>query len=130
MKNFSAYILTMLLAFAGSLFFPWWIIAVAAFIVAVAIPQKPAAALATGSGALVTLWTTIAMVISFQNDDILAKRVASILYLQGSTTYLIMVTAFLGGLVAGMAAFSGSLLRSLIFPKQKEKTSAVALAEE
>lgn len=114
MKFLIAFVLTILLSFAGALYFPWWIIAVAAFIVAAFIPQQPFKSFLTGFIALFILWGAQAFFIDSQNHHLLATRVASILPLGGSYIVLILVTAFIGGLVAAMAALSGSLLRKVI----------------
>lgn len=52
MKFFISLILTALLAFTFGLFFPWWAIAIAAFIVAALIPQRPVKAFITAFAAL------------------------------------------------------------------------------
>ena len=46
------------------------------------------------------------------NDGILSVKIASLLPLGGSKWMLIIVTALIGGLIAGFAALSGSYLRS------------------
>ena len=110
MKFIVALILTALLSFAGALFFPWWIIAVAAFIVAAFIPQRPLMAFVSSFVALFLLWGTQSFYIDMQNNHVLATKVAKLLPLGGSYILLILVTAFIGGLVAGMAALTASFL--------------------
>ena len=117
MKFVAAYLLIILLSFAGGLFFPWWIIAIAAFIVTAFIPMRPAAAFAIGAAALATLWGGMALIIDSQNQHVLAARIASVLPLGGSPVYLILVTAFIGLLVGGAAALSGSLFRRIFSEK-------------
>ena len=112
MKFFVAFILTALLSFASALFFPWWIIAVAAFIVAVAIPQKGFAAFISGFLGLFILWGIQSFYFDSNNQHLLATKVASILPLGGSYIAVILVTACIGGLVAGMAALTGSFTRN------------------
>lgn len=111
MKFFVSLVLTALLSFAGALFLPWWIIAVAAFIVAAFIPQKALMSFVTGFVALFILWGVQAFIIDTNNNHLLATKVANLLPLGGSYIVLILVTAFLGGLVAGMAALTASFLR-------------------
>ena len=112
MKFFVALLLTALLSFAGALFFPWWIIAVAAFIVAALIPQRSFLAFVAGFAALFILWGVQAAIIDAGNHHVLSTKVAGLLPLRGSYTILILLTAFIGGLVGGMAALTGSFLRS------------------
>jgi hypothetical protein len=111
MKFIVSFILIILLSFAGSLFLPWWIIAVAAFLVAAFIHQRPLKSFLTGFLALFILWGTQALLLDNANEHLLATKVASILPLGGSYIVLILVTAFIGGLVAGMSALTASFLR-------------------
>jgi cbb3-type cytochrome oxidase subunit 1 len=117
MKFIIALILTALLSFAGALFFPWWIIAVTSFIVAFFVHQKTYKAFLSGFLALFALWGLQSFFIDQANDHLLATKIASVLPLGGSYLVLILVTAFIGALVAGMAALSGSLGRSLLRTK-------------
>lgn len=110
MKFISALILTALLSFAGALFMPWWIIAVAAFIVALVIRQGSGRAFIAGFTGLFLLWAIQSIIIDSSNHHLLATRVANLLPLGGSYIALIILTAVIGGLVAGMAALTGSLL--------------------
>lgn len=111
MKFFVALLLTALLAYAGGLFFPWWIIAVAAFVVAALIPLPPYKAFLSGFLALFALWGLHATILDDANHHVLATRLAKVLPLGGSFFVLIMLTACVGGLVAGMAALTASYLR-------------------
>lgn len=111
MKFFIAFILTGLVSFAGGLFFPWWIIAVAAFIVALAIQQKAVPSFLAAFLALFIVWAVQSYLIDVKNEHLLATKVAFILPLEGSYVAVIFVTAFLGGLVAGMAALTASFVR-------------------
>ena len=113
MKFIVALILTALLAFAEGLFFPWWSIAIASFIVAIFIHQKPWKAFVAAFLALFLLWAGLAFFIDVQNDHLLSAKVASILPLGGSGILLIVITAVVGGLVGGMGALTGSLGRRL-----------------
>lgn len=112
MKFFVALLLTALLSFAGALFFPWWIIALAAFIVAAFIPQKAFLSFIAGFLALFLLWGVQASIIDANNHHVLSTKVAELLPLRGSYILLLFVTAFIGGLVGGMGALTGSFLRS------------------
>ena len=112
MKFFVALLLTALLSFAGALFFPWWIIAVAAFIVSLTIQQKALTSFLAAFLALFILWAAQSSYIDNQNQHLLATKIASILPLGGSYIAVIIVAAFIGGLVAGMAALTASFVRS------------------
>ena len=111
MKFFISLILTMLLSFAACLFLPWWSIAIAAFVVAALIPQKPFKAFLTGFISLFLLWGGVSFWISNNNDHILAHKVSQLLIKMDNPYLLILTTAFIGALVAGFSALAGSYLR-------------------
>ena len=112
MKFITATILTALLSFISGLFLPWWGIAIASLLVAVVIHQKAGKAFLAGYTGVFLLWAGLAWWIDMQNKGILSKKIATILPLSGNTVYLVLVTALIGGLVAGFAAMSGSFLRA------------------
>jgi hypothetical protein len=112
MKFTTATVLTAVLAFISGLFLPWWGIAVAALLVAVLIHQKPGKAFLAGSAGVILLWIGLAVWRDVKNGGILSKKIATVLPLGGNPILLIALTAFIGGLVAGLAALTGSYLRS------------------
>jgi hypothetical protein len=111
MKFFISLILTILLSFAACLFLPWWSIAIAAFIVAALIPQKPFKAFLTAFIALFLLWGGLSFWMSNNNDHILAHKVSQLILKMDNPYVLILATALIGALVAGFAALGGSYLR-------------------
>ena len=114
MKFIVTLLLTALLAFAAGLYLPWWSVGAAAFLVALLIHQKPGKAFVGGFVSIFLLWGVSALIIDIQNHQLLSGRIAEIFPLEGSSTALILITAFIGGLVAGLAALSGSLAREPI----------------
>jgi hypothetical protein len=111
MKFVVSILLTALLSFVSGLFLPWWCITVAAVLVSLLLPQKPGMAFLSGFIALFLLWGVIAWAIDSANGSILSQRIALILPLGGSSVLLILVTALVGALVAGMAALAGSYMK-------------------
>jgi hypothetical protein len=111
MKFIISLLLTALLSFAACLFLPWWSIAIAAFVVAALIPQKPLKAFATGFAALFLLWGGLSFWISNNNEHLLAHKVSILILKIDNPFALIFATALIGALVAGLAALSGSYLR-------------------
>ena len=112
MKFLVAIILTALLVFISGLFLPWWGIAVTSLLVALLVHQKAGKAFLAGFLGVFLLWAGIAWWIDMKNNGVVSKKIASILPLGGNAILLIIVTGFIGGLVAGFAAMSGSFLRS------------------
>ncbi len=113
MKFITTIILTALLSYAAGLYttLPWWSFVFCALIVALAIHQKPWKAFVSGFLSLFLLWGILALLLDYPNEHILSQKVAHILPLGGSYVLLILVTAFVGGLVAGFGALTGSYLR-------------------
>ena len=112
MKFLVATVLTALLAFISGLFLPWWGIAITSLLVAMLVHQKTGKAFLSGLLGVFILWAGLAWWIDMKNNGVLSKKIASVLPLGGSSLVLILVTGLIGGLVAGMAAMSGSFLRS------------------
>ena len=113
MKFLISILLTALLSFALCIFLPWWTIAIAAFIVALAIHQLPWKAFLSGFIAIFLLWSVTAWVISAANDDIMAGKVSMMILNQEGSLLLVLVTGLIGGLVGGFAALTGSLARKI-----------------
>ncbi|HEX7904933.1 MAG TPA: hypothetical protein VF487_13745 [Chitinophagaceae bacterium] len=112
MKLLVAILLTGLLAFIAGIYLDWWSLAIAAFLVALLIHQKVGKAFLSGFLGVFILWAGLAWWIDIKNDAVLSKKIAALLPLGGSSIALIFVTAFIGALVAGMGAMTGSFLRS------------------
>jgi hypothetical protein len=112
MKFFVAVVLTALLAFISGLFLPWWGIAITSLLVAVLVHQKSVKAFLAGFLGVFFLWAALAWWIDMKNNGVLSAKIALVLPLGGNVILLIIVSGFIGGLVAGMAGMSGSFLRS------------------
>ena len=112
MKFLVAILLTALLAFISGLFLPWWGIAITSLLIAVLVHQKACKAFLAGLLGVFLLWAGLAWWIDMKNNGVLSKKIASVLPLGGNSLVLILVTGLIGGLVAGMAAMSGSYLRA------------------
>ena len=96
----------MLLSFCTCLYFPWWSIAIVAFLVAALIPQTPLDSFVTGFIALFLLWGILCFWISTNNNDILAQRVSLLIFNTDNPFLLIISSAFVGALVAVAGAAS------------------------
>jgi len=113
MKFFNSFLLTALLSFIAGIYISyWWFFAVVAFLVALLIHQKGFKAFFAGFLALFILWFVLAFWMDLVNEGVLSVKIATLLPLGGSKWLLMIITASMGGLVAGFAALSGSYLRS------------------
>ncbi len=126
LKYILSILVTALLSFVSGLYMPWWGIAIAAFLVSAAIPQKPAFSFLSGFLGVFLLWEGLAWWIDYKNNGILSQKIANILPLGGSTVLLIVITSVVGAIVAGFAALAGSYLRRLIYPVPKTTTPEMA----
>jgi len=112
MKFIVSLILIALLSFAACLYLPWWTIAIIAFVVAALIPQKPLASFLSGFAAIFILWLSLSAWISTANGHVLAHKISLLIIKMDNIILLMLVTALIGGLVAGMGALTGSFLRT------------------
>ena len=122
LKYVLSIIVTALVAFVAGLYLPWWGIAIAAFLVSAAIPQKPAFSFLSGFLGVFLLWEVLAWWIDSKNNGILSQKISGIMGLGGSSVLLIVITSLVGALVAGFAALAGSYARRLIYPVPPPET--------
>ncbi len=111
MKFILSVILIALLSFAACTVFPWWSVAIVSFIVSIVIPQKGAMAFLAGFFALVIMWGGYSWYISNLNEHILAHKISILILKMDQPYLLIFITGIIGGIVAGLAALAGSLIR-------------------
>ena len=111
MKFTTSILLMILLSFSACLFFPWWSIAIVAFLITLLIPQTPIASFFTGFIALFILWGILSFWISSNNENILAHRLSLLFFKTDNPFLLILVTALIGALIAGFAALTASFVR-------------------
>lgn len=112
MKFTVSVIIIALLSLVTGLYFPWWSLAIVAFLVSALVHQKAGRAFGAGFLAIFLLWGGLAFWMDLKNNHILSQRIAQLLPLGGNSWALILLTATLGALVAGFSAMAGSYLRS------------------
>lgn len=111
MKFIVSAILIILFSFLACLYFPWWSVAVVAFLVSIIIQQGHLSSFVCGFISLFLLWGFLSFWISVENGNILAHRVSLLIFKTDSPFLLISVTALIGAMVAGFAALTGSYFR-------------------
>jgi len=104
------FLIILVLSFVCSYFLPWWFVALIAFVAAYFFSKKPGKAFMAGFFAVFLAWSLLALFKSIPNDNILATRVAHLTQLP-NWILLLIVTGLIGGLVGGMAALSGAMVR-------------------
>ncbi|MFT5778572.1 MAG: hypothetical protein ACI837_001528 [Crocinitomicaceae bacterium] len=122
-KKLLNFTLTILVVLILSLFLPWWSVMVAAFISSISISLKRASVFFIPFFAIACYWFVSAFYLSSSNDFILARKVAVLFSLNGNAYLLMLVTAIIGGLAAGIAAIFGKQCSLLYSKKRKGKVS-------
>ena len=111
--------LILLLAFISGYILPWWAACLLAFAAAIILGKTSGQSFWSGFAGLGSAWIALALLKSFPNDHILATRVAKMFQLP-HWSLVLLVTALIGGLVGGMSALSGMLVRR-VFEKDAVK---------
>ena len=113
MKYIVSIFLSGLLTYAVGIYgdLPWWSFVITNLIIAIALPIKPLQSFIAGALGVGALWAGLAFGIDLANNHILSTKVAQILPLGGSYIALIIVTAFVGALLGGLASLTGSFVR-------------------
>lgn len=111
MRFVLATLLIAVISFIAGLYFPWWSIAIIAFLIALLIPQGIGRSFLSGFTGIFLLWGLLALWIDIKNESILSGKVAQLFLLGSHSVLLILATALIGALVGGFAAMSGASLR-------------------
>ena len=112
------FLLILILSAVAQYFVPWWgVVALVPFAVAAWRARSAGGAFGAGFLSIALLWGLGAGWQSFANDHLLAGRMAQVLPLSGSAALLLAVTALIGGLVGGTAAWAGYLGRQAVTRK-------------
>ena len=101
-ETFAILLLSCLLQF----FLPWWTMALAAFAVSFIFDDPPFKSFLSGFLAISLLWLMMAMYIDITTQSVLTTKVNQILPVN-----VFILTPIIGGLVGGLAALTGALLR-------------------
>lgn len=104
------FILILLICLVSQFFLAWWIIAPIAFLLSSSLGENAKHAFWSGFSALFVLWTCMALLRTLPNENLLANRVAEMLTLPAASynwIILILISATVGGLVAGFSALAG-----------------------
>lgn len=101
-------IVIIILGYLLEQFFPWWSVAIAAFLGGLLVTTR--LNFLAGFLAIGLLWTGKALVTDVSSDSEFADRVARIFMLHNKSI-LLLVTFVLSGIVGGFAAMTGSALR-------------------
>lgn len=104
------FLIILILSLVSGYFLPWWLVAVIAFLAALFLGKTSGQSFWSGFGGVFVAWAIIALIKSIPNDNILAQRVAKLFQLP-NWILILLITAVIGGLVGGMSALSGILIK-------------------
>jgi len=107
------FLIILVLTLAGSYFLPWWAAAIIAFVAAFICASTPHRYFWSGFMGVFVAWTILALLKTIPNKNILATRVSHLFQLPNWISILV-VTAVVGGLIGGMGALSGALVRKAL----------------
>lgn len=102
-----------ILTFVMGYFFEWWTVAIAAFIGGAVFGKSSGETFARGMFAVILLWLVMVCYQHFSTHGILSNKIAQILPVGGNVAILMLATVLIGGLVGGLGAMSGFLIRNL-----------------
>jgi hypothetical protein len=105
------FFIILILSLLAGYVLPWWAAAIISFLAALFIAKTSKQAFWSAFAAIFVVWVILALFKSMPNNNILATRVAHVLPLGGQWVLLLLITAIIGGLVAGMSAWSGVLFK-------------------
>ena len=111
------FIIIFVLTLIAGFITPWWAAAIIAFVSALYAGKKPGQAFWSGFLGVFIVWVMLILFKTIPNNHILASRVATLFYMP-HWTILLFITALIGGLVGGMSAMSGVLVKK-VFEKEK-----------
>jgi hypothetical protein len=109
-------IIILVLTIISGYVLPWWAIAIIAFLVALWRGNTSGQSFWAGFGGVFIAWMIIALIKSIPNDHILATRVSHLFHVP-NWIFVLIVTAIIGGLVGGMSALSGQLIKKALTKK-------------
>jgi hypothetical protein len=105
------FLILLVLAFISSYLLPWWAVAIVTFFAAYFMAKTPWRSFISGFLAVFIVWALLAMLKSIPNNHLLAGRVVQLFPLPHNWVWVLVVTAFIGGLIGGMGALSGTLMK-------------------
>lgn len=111
MKFFLSILITGILSFIVGLYAPWWSLAIVAFFISLLIPKRPLSSFISGFVGVFFMWWIVASFINARNNNIMANKIGEMFGIGHNPLMLLLITAFVGGLVAGFAALTASYLR-------------------
>ena len=109
MKFLSHVLAVLLLSLLLQLFLPWWTMAIGAFATGLFFNQGGFKSFLAGLLGVGLLWLAMAYYLDSSTGSILSAKVAAI-FPTKTVGLLLVMTAFIGGLVGGLASMTGGVI--------------------
>lgn len=109
MKFLAHFIVVLLLSWMLQAVLPWWTMAIGAFATGLYFRQGGVRSFFAGLLGVGLLWFGMAWYSDMSTDSILSTKVAGI-FPTKTVGLLLLVTAFIGGLVGGLASMTGGII--------------------
>ncbi len=109
-----AFVAVLAAGFIAGYYLDWWTLAVVAAVVAIIRNMSPKESFAYGLLAGSTLWGMYAGFLNSANAGILATKMGGLFPVKLTSAHFIQITTLMGGLLGGLGAMTGSLLRGLL----------------
>lgn len=106
---------TAMVAFLLQIYLPWWSVAVAGLLIGFILSSSAGSSFVAGFLGVALYWGLLAFILDQGNEHILSGRMAALFGVPNGT-FLILITATVGGLAGGFGALTGSYLRSWLLP--------------
>jgi hypothetical protein len=119
MRFIYSLVLTALLSWVCELIFPWYSVAVAAFLVAWFLNARGLSSFISGALGVGLLWFGYALLIDYKTDSILSEKIARLFGLNESV-YMLLITFIIGFFIGGLSAWSGFTLKNAFAKRRKE----------
>ena len=114
------FLIVLIAAFLLQLLLPWWIIVIITFLTCAVLGKNAKIALWSPFLAITILWTSMALYSSIPNQHLIAGRVAEMLGVD-SWILVLLITALLGGFVAGLSGFCGYHFRKAVLQERSSR---------
>lgn len=109
MKFLAHFVVVLLLTWMLQSFLPWWTMAIGAFATGLFFRQSGFMSFLAGLLGVGLLWFAVAWYSDSSTNSILSSKVAGI-FPTKTVGLLLLVTAFIGGLVGGLASMTGGII--------------------
>jgi hypothetical protein len=116
-------LLIALLSLLAQFVLPWWSLAIVAFLVCFWRGQSAGRSFLAGFYGVALVWLVYAIILHSRTDGVFTGRMSELLFKTNSAILPGLVTAIVGGLVGGLAALSGFLVRQATGNQIANRTS-------